>query len=604
MKRGRSLASKIYVGVILVTLLAILMLGFGSYFRSSIELNKQTEQYLQQLVRTITHQTDMYLKTYEQAITTFVIHTDLRQFIEAEKDDYDYVHFYSQVKRYLMEPTLTFYPQINLISVIGEDGRSILEQRVIDASINSFILKNRYVYLKDQIGAARYVIVNNGISNSKDLHGMITIASKVREWRSLNETAIVAIEIRASELSQLWEEVTLSEGGFFFIADQRGQLIYHPDASKVGTILDPSLRTSDMDEMNLTVEMDGKDRLIVSKMSEYSGWRLYMSLPVEDVHRPISNIREAMIWVGLFALISTMFVAVWFASTVSKPIQRLYRVMREAELDNWQLVEVPKQDDEIARLYQSYNHMVTRLTTMVDTVYREKMERQTAEFQSLQLQINPHFLYNTLTVVYGYAVEQDSTEIAEMSKALSFMFRYAVQTNLEEITVANELNHVLNYMTIMNHRNQSGFEVDVLIPPSLLLEHMVRLTLQPLVENSMQHAFPMGIQEGHVIRINASLEEEKGQFIVTVQDNGIGIVPERLAEIRARLAENRLAVQELPQSITMHGSGGSIGLMNVHRRIQIVFGDEYGLRIDSIYGEGTTVTMVMPRSAASLHRPD
>jgi two-component system, sensor histidine kinase YesM len=594
MKRGRSLASKIYVGVILVTLLAILMLGFGSYFRSSIELNKHTEKYLQQLVRTITHQTDMYLKTYEQAITTFVIHTDLRQFVGAEKDDYDYVHYYSQVKRYLMEPTLTFYPQINLISVIGEDGRAILEQRVVDASINSNILKNRYIYLMNQIGASRYVIVNNGISNSKDLHGMITIAAKVREWSSLKGSAVVAIEFRASELSQLWEGATLSEGGFFFIADQRGQLIYHPDARKVGTILDPKLQTNDMNETNQMIEMDGKERLIVSKMSEYSGWRLYMSLPVEDVHRPISNIRQGMIWVGLFALISTIFVAIWFASTVSKPIQRLYRVMRDAELDNWQLVEVPKQGDEIARLYQSYNHMVKRLTSMVDTVYKEKMERQTAEFQALQLQINPHFLYNTLTAVYGYAVEQDSKEISEMSKALSFMFRYAVQTNLEEITVANELNHVLNYMTIMNHRNPSEFEVEVLIPPSLLLEHMVRLTLQPLVENSMHHSFPMGIEEGHFIRIDARVDEEKELFIVTVQDNGIGITPKRLEEIRSRLAENRLAEQEHPQTLSMHGSGGSIGLMNVHRRIQIVFGDEYGLQIDSTHGEGTIVTMVMP----------
>jgi two-component system sensor histidine kinase YesM len=211
-----------------------------------------------------------------------------------------------------------------------------------------------------------------------------------------------------------------------------------------------------------------------------------------------------------------------------------------------------------------------------------------AEFQALQLQINPHFLYNTLETINCYAVVEDSEEITEMVEAMAYMLRYSIQTNLEEITVVNELKHVLNYMTILKHRINREFEIEVLIPPSLLLAKMVRLTLQPLVENSFQHAFPRGIEAHHTIRIDARREGE--QFLVIVEDNGAGIAPDKLAELTDKLKMNRLA--EVSTKDVYHRGG--IGLINVHRRIQMVFGEEYGIAIESKAGEGTRVIMTMP----------
>lgn len=178
-----------------------------------------------------------------------------------------------------------------------------------------------------------------------------------------------------------------------------------------------------------------------------------------------------------------------------------------------------------------------------------------------------------------------------MVEAMAFMLRYSVQTNLEEITVANELNHVRNYMIVLQHRTGKEFEIDVAIPPFLLLEKMVRLTLQPLIENIFQHAFPDGVEPHHFIRINA--KKENGLFQVYVEDNGIGMKPERLDELRKKLEQNRLAEPEENGSPRR----GGIGLMNVHRRIQMVFGEAYGLSIDSEWGRGTCLTMTMPETA-------
>lgn len=344
-----------------------------------------------------------------------------------------------------------------------------------------------------------------------------------------------------------------------------------------------------------------EDHLVLSRKSDYSEWNLVVAMPVDEMRKPVSFIRTTTLAVGLLTLVAALWLASKFGRSIVAPIRELKDSMRETEKGNWQQIDENGRTDEIGGLIHSYNLMVTRLSDMIERVYQAELqqhkndlelhqtelERQRAEYQSLQLQINPHFLYNTLETINCYAIVQDSHEITEMVDAMAFMLRYSIQTNLEEITVANELNHVRNFMIILQHRIDREFEIEVVIPPSLLLEKMVRLTLQPIVENIFQHAFPDGIEAHHYIRIGAT--KDNGLFQVTVEDNGAGIRPERLHELRKRLELNRLAEDQVEGA-----RRGGIGIMNVHRRIQMVFGEQYGLQIDSEWGKGSRFTMVMP----------
>ena len=240
--------------------------------------------------------------------------------------------------------------------------------------------------------------------------------------------------------------------------------------------------------------------------------------------------------------------------------------------------------------------MVSRLSDMIEQVYDTELhnqktqlelqdiqlERQRAEFQALQLQINPHFLYNTLETINCYAIVQESDEISDMVEAMAFMLRYSIQTNLEEITIANELNHVRHYMMILKHRIGRDFEIEVATPPELLLEKMVRLSLQPIVENIFQHAFPEGIEVWHYIRIDTRIEQDN--LLVIVEDNGAGIADHKLLKLRKRLEENRLVDDD--DGMHVRRKGG-IGIVNVHRRIQMVYGEEYGITVYSSPDQGT-----------------
>jgi two-component system sensor histidine kinase YesM len=335
--------------------------------------------------------------------------------------------------------------------------------------------------------------------------------------------------------------------------------------------------------------------MYVSRKSEFSDWQLVVSMPIRELRKPLSNIRSTTLVVGLFTLILAMLLAYRFGKSIAKPVQTLKSGMRETEKGNWATIPLPPHRDEIVELMVRYNLMVKRLSEAVDRVVQVelsnseiRMERQKAEFQSLQLQINPHFMYNTLETIVCYATIQDSEEISEIVKALAYMLRYSVQTNLEEITVANELKHVMYYLVVLRHRIGREFEIDVAIKPEYLLHVMVRLTLQPLVENVFQHAFPDGLEDYHIVRIDGGVRD--GIFWISVEDNGAGMSEAKLTQLREKLNTNRLADGEVDEA----GKKGGIGVLNVHRRIQMVYGEQYGLRIESKLEQGTKMMMAMP----------
>ncbi|WNQ09902.1 sensor histidine kinase [Paenibacillus aurantius] len=599
-----SLSRQVFVYFLIVIVLSLASVGIVSYLQSSRALDRQMEKYIAQMITNASYQTDLYLETYEDVSSSILSSWDVKYFLDMAPDDsYAYFYYSSQIKRYAVEPVFIQYPQINQIYLIGQNGRAVLNDNSVD-------LESRLQWLWDNTPVNGEVAVLNNRLRA-DQSNVITLARRIRGFSSYEPSGVLAIELKVQELSRIWQHMDLGENGYFFILDADGRYVYHPDDSRIGSFPEEDIRTKLMEGDGSFVEKaDGEKRLFVTRSSGESGWRLTVSMPVQELRAPVLTIRTTTFTVGLLTLGAALWLAYRFGDSIVAPIRRLKEGMRETEKGNWSRIEEVERSDEIGGLVHSYNVMVTRLSQMIEKVYEAELanqkaalvlqetelERQQAEFQALQLQINPHFLYNTLATVNGYAIVQHSNEISEMVEAMAFMLRYSIQTNLEQITIANELNHIRNYLIILKHRIGREFELDVAIPPKLLLEKCVRLTLQPLVENAFQHAFPDGIEEGHYIRIDARTKD--GCFQVMVEDNGAGMAPERLRNLQDRLSQNRLAE---PPSDTVYHRGG-IGLMNVHRRIQLVFGEQYGLSLESKEGQGTRMTMTMPEQILSRRK--
>lgn len=220
-----------------------------------------------------------------------------------------------------------------------------------------------------------------------------------------------------------------------------------------------------------------------------------------------------------------------------------------------------------------------------EQVTREQKQLRKAEFDLLQAQINPHFLYNTLDAIVWSAEAGNEKQVVKMVGSLSEFFRSSLNKGKEIVTIREELSHVRSYLEIQQIRYQDILDYEIDVPEDLFVNEIPKITIQPVVENALYH----GIKEkrgGGKITVTGS--EDGNDYIITVTDNGIGMEPDRLKEVRDGLTDSS------PDSKKIYG------LYNVNQRIKLDFGDEYGLSIDSIYDEGTTVTIRLPKKSNEI----
>ncbi|NQX70455.1 histidine kinase [Paenibacillus alba] len=599
----RGFTKKIFVYFMIVIILSLGSVGIFSYVITSGELDEMVENQMNQIVGNAVHHTDIYLKDYERSIVSILTNRQVMEFIDlpSTREAYDFYTYRNTIRETSVDPLFIRNPKLASVYLISDKQNAVYYYNgVTEQSFNAEdIRKQRDYFLANTTADGQLSILNHTIIAGQE-NQMLTLVRRIRGFTSPELSGLLAIEMRSADLSALWKGIDLGKYGYLFIIDDKGNYVYHPDGAKVGTTVPAEFvdKLKQADSRSFIDASEVDQRMYVSRDSDYSGWQLVVSMPLRELRKPLSNIRSTTLVVGLFTLVLAILLAYRFGTSIAKPIRVLKSGMRETEKGNWATIPLPPHRDEIVELMVRYNLMVKRLSEAVDRVVQVelnnseiRMERQKAEFQSLQLQINPHFMYNTLETIVCYATIQDSEEISEIVKALAYMLRYSVQTNLEEITVANELKHVLYYLVVLKHRIGREFEIDVAIKPEYLLHVMVRLTLQPLIENVFQHAFPEGLEDYHFIRIDGGINE--GIFWISVEDNGSGMSETKLTQLQEKLNANRLADGEIDET----GIKGGIGVLNVHRRIQMVYGETYGLRIESKLEVGTKMIMMMPASA-------
>ncbi|MEF7439479.1 sensor histidine kinase [Paenibacillus lautus] len=602
---------KLFLYCVSIIALSSLLIGIVTYARSSAELDRQLDRHLSQIVQNALNHTDLYIKSYDRTMISLLTNRELKKFVDLPNpaDHYEYYHISSTIKDTVFRPLMDRGPELLTMYLLSYNGNatysfgSDFTAPVFSEEDKSKQLTELRHATKDESGLMIHTeSIIPGRSGS-----VIRMTRQMKGLSSTAEKGVLAMEVRSQELSSLWKGIDLGERGYFYIADASGHVVYQPEGLEDNASspardskLTAAIMEADEESFKYTT-VDGEQRVFMTRMSPYSGWRLVASIPLEEWRQPIANIRTTAWTIGLISLVAACLLAYRFTRSITQPIQTIIRGMRQTEQGRWIPLDLPeRRQDELTEMMQRYNLMVSRLSELIERVYETELqqqktiiERQKAEFQALQLQINPHFMYNTLETIVCYAEVEGSSEITEMVSSLGFMMRYSLLTSLEEITVANELNHVLNYMTIMKHRHDMEFDLRVEVPHELLLYKMVRLTLQPLIENAFQHAFPDGIEASQHIIISAGCSDDA--FWVSVTDNGIGMTDEQLREVAARLSYEHDHTNHSPESsLNLNGTGG-IGLLNVHRRIQLVFGESYGLRVTSAgEGTGTTIRMVMP----------
>lgn len=311
--------------------------------------------------------------------------------------------------------------------------------------------------------------------------------------------------------------------------------------------------------------------------------------------RSIQNIRAAyqesffanlriFVLATLLILVMITIMSFYIPRTITRPITDLVEVTEKVAAGDLTVRAEEADNIETRLLGQSMNTMMDKINELLDQVKQEQISLRKAEFELLQAQINPHFLYNTLDAIIWLAEAGDQKRVVSTVGSLSDFFRLSLNEGKDIITVREELQHVRSYLEIQHTRYQDILQFDIRVPEELLGYIIPKITLQPLVENALYHGIKNKRGGGVIIITGEEFEE---WFELTVKDNGIGMTEERLQEV---------------QNTINNGAGergeGIFGLYNVNGRIRLDFGDEYGLRANSVYGEGTEVVVRLPKTSA------
>lgn len=314
-------------------------------------------------------------------------------------------------------------------------------------------------------------------------------------------------------------------------------------------------------------------------------WKLVGIIPSQEYRSQNQYFLKLTAVAVTVAVVFVIVLVLFLIQKITNPLSVLAKFLKNSSPEE-PLPALPvKTVDEVGQLIISYNRLSSRIVKLTDEVKLSESLKKEADMHALQVQINPHFLYNTLSSIHWLALMNQDVKIAEMVGSLSDFLRFSLNNGQEYCTIQQEIMHVRHYVNIQKIRYPDKFEFDVRVEESLYNQTMLKLLLQPLVENSMLHGI---LSRDGLGTITIYGERVPGGIRFTVEDDGIGMSPDRLRWLQEQLTEH-------PQQQEREKAGrGSYGLRNVHKRLLLHYGRDAGLEIESTEGAGTRVLFTIP----------
>lgn len=338
-------------------------------------------------------------------------------------------------------------------------------------------------------------------------------------------------------------------------------------------------------------------RLVVASKPSMADWQVVSSTPDADLNVEQDQMKRFLLLVISVLVVVSTALATFVSRTISSPLKRLIQEMRQVERGNFRGLLHVKSYEEINILVASFNQMVNRMDELIERVKAVSISEKNAQLLALQSQVNPHFLYNTLDMIYWMLDEKGNERLGKVVLSLSHMLRYSSHwEGSSEVRLRDELEQIRDYLTIIEARLEGRVSVEMDVDPGWEHIRLPKMTLQPVIENAVKHGLERLDRPG-VLLVYAKAEGRR--LCLYVEDNGCGMDPHVLDRLRRTLGADAVAKGEDSRaSVTEVGGArrGGIGLQNVHRRLGLMFGEAYGLHIDSSPGSGTTVTITMPLS--------
>lgn len=460
---------------------------------------------------------------------------------------------------------------IKSIVAVSKDGRILSNETNLDMSVSEDMMQEKWY--TDALRADMPVLTGarmQSFSADKD-NWVISVSTEVTDNAGKN-AGVLVVDMDYGVIENLLQNLNLGRNGYVFLLNEEKEPVYHKDTSFFEN-------TDKQRELVSLMEQGSRyDRpnnlLIAQTQVKNAGWTMVAIVYLDNLLVLRRHLFESVLLTGTLLLIGMLVVGTVFTRRLTNPIRKLERNMLQIE----KLTEIQPDKHtfyEMELFSQHYNHMISRIHTLLDELSRKEEDQRRLELQALTDQINPHFLYNTLDTIVWMAEFNDSAKVIALTKSLAAFFRLSLSGGRTLITVGEELEHVRQYLFIQKERYEDKLSYTVTADPQISSFLIPKLILQPLAENSIYHGIKMLSRPGH-IQITA---QRAGELLrITVQDDGVGFDPK-----------------------STKTSG--VGLSNVQQRISLYYGEHGSIELTSKPEKGCTVTITIPVSGPIKNMP-
>lgn len=408
----------------------------------------------------------------------------------------------------------------------------------------------------------------------------LTLGKSIIDLYTGDKLGTLVINVSESTFSDMFRNLNNRKNSTYFIVDQKNVIVSSSNSSELLTqIQDGNLLhlLSEKREFNELISFKQEKMLITCRAIEGIGWKLLTVTPVSELTQDSRSITKLIIVLSILSLLFAVVSAGYLSNIISFPIITLKQSMLEIERGNLDAAIKAYSEDEIGLLAKGFKKMIARIKELIESVDQEQKKKREYELALINAQIKPHFLYNTLETAYILAEMGRTDEVKKTIKSLGDFYRIALSKGKEFITIREELKNIQAYLYIQAMRYSDVFDYEVTAESLILDYKIIKMTLQPLVENAIYHGLKLKQGYGH-LKVEA---HEDGRLIeIKITDNGAGMDHEKIDKVLSRRTQ---------------GSPDSFGLYCVNERIKLYYGDAYGISICSEPGRGTEVTIRIPK---------
>ncbi len=585
-KKFKSIQSVIFavLSVLLLGAVIIITVISLSYTRQSVFENSSL--YTQTIIQQMNQNIDSYIDYMENTSYLVSSNEDVQKYLFGDTADPEARdRILSQ-----FETILDSRSDILNLGIIAENGRMLINngQRLTNQDLD---IHSQEWYTNALEGRESVYLTSSHVQHiiSGERPWVITLSRGIRNKEmgtGQEKEGVFFIDLNYSAISELCDQSMVGNQGYAFIVDADGNIVYHPQQQQLYN----ELQTENIDlVMNAGSDIvtwgDGINKKMYSiSRSEKTGWTVVDCVRVEELLRRSNEAQSIYVLVAIGLMAVALFFSRFVAKSITLPIQRLCDSMERVQEGDFSVSDiVVDSENEIGSLTKSFNVMTQRIHELMAQNIREQEAKRKSELKALQSQINPHFLYNTLDSIIWMAEGKKNEEVVLMTASLARLLRQSISNEDELVSIGQEIEYARGYLTIQKMRYKDKLEFWIEVEPSILNICLIKLVLQPVIENAIYHGLKYKESRG-LLLVKGFMKN--GNAVLQVIDDGVGMDQETLDHIYER------------HKVDYHSNG--VGIYNVQKRLQLYYGNEYGIVYESKPGEGTTATITIPGQQEGL----